>query len=85
MIPDCAQLFVPLHDVLNASFYPALLGGHVSEVEVHLFALPARYGGLGVSDPVESAPLSYVPSTEGAVVMPFLANRDCVLLLIMTS
>ena len=46
-----------------------LLGGHVSKVEVHLFALPARYGGLGVSNPVESAPLSCVSSTEGAVVL----------------
>ena len=84
MILYCAQLFVPLDDALNASFYPALLGSHVSEVEMHLFALPARYGGLGVSEPVESAPLSYVSSTEGAVV-PSLAYRSCVLLLIIPS
>ena len=72
------MLFVPSCDALNASFYPALLCGHVSKVEVHLFALPARYGGLGVSDPVESAPLSYMSSTEGAVVLKDAIFELCV-------
>jgi len=40
---------------VNAAFYLALLSGLVFEGEVCLFALPARYGGLGVSNPVESA------------------------------
>ena len=44
-------------------FYPALLGSPVSEhawsMFVCLFVLPARFGGLDISDPVESAVLAF--------------------------
>lgn len=51
VIPDCARHFIPLCKVLNKFFYPSLLGGPVSE----LFGLIARFGGLGISDPVGHA------------------------------
>ena len=34
-----------------------------------MFALPARFGGLGIGDPVESAPLAFSSSREGASVL----------------
>ena len=49
VIPDSANFFTPLQDALNVVFYPILLGGSVSEHEVHLFGFPARFGGLGIS------------------------------------
>ena len=69
MIPDCALLFYPLLEALNDVFYPALFGSPVSQHEVQLFALPARFGGLGINDPVESAPWVFSSSREGASVL----------------
>ena len=69
VIPDCANFFAPLREALNTQFYPALLGGPVTEHEVRLFALPARFGGLGIGDPVESASLAFTSSREGASVL----------------
>ena len=69
MIPDCTNHFVPLRNVLNDSFYPALLGGPTSTHELCLFALPAIFGGLGISDPVESALMAFSSSREGASVL----------------
>ena len=54
---------------LRTQFYPALFDGPVSEHEVRLLALPARYGGLGISDPVESAMLAFSSSRESASVL----------------
>ena len=34
MIPDCAAAFVPLQDVIHHVFYPAVLGGPVSEIKM---------------------------------------------------
>ena len=64
MTPGCADYFIPLREALNDSFYPALLGGPVSEHDVCLFALPTRFGGLGISDPVKSALLAFSSSHE---------------------
>ena len=69
MIPDIAGFFASLRKVLNDLFYPTLLGGPVSEHEVRLFSLPARFGGLGISDPVESASLAFLSSHDGASVL----------------
>ena len=45
------------------------MGGSVSEHEVRLFSFPARFGGLGISDPVKSAGLAFSSSREGASVL----------------
>ena len=69
VLPDCATLFTPLQVTLYTQFYPALFDGPVSEYEVRLFALPARFGGLGISDPVELAMLEFSSSWESASVL----------------
>ena len=42
------QLLFPLLEVLNDVFYPVLLDGPVSQHEVQLFALPARFRGSSI-------------------------------------
>ena len=69
VIPDSGNFFTPLRGALNDVFYPVLLGGSVSEHEVRLFGFPARFGGLGISDPVKSAGLAFSSSREGASVL----------------
>ena len=58
--------FHPLIVALNDAFYPALSDGPGSQHEVQLFALPARFGGLGIGDPVEAASVVFSSSHEGA-------------------
>ena len=69
MIPNCATAFVPLRDAIHHQFYPAVLGGPVSEIEVQLFDLPAHAGGLGISDPVESASVAFSSSLRSSAVL----------------
>jgi len=40
-------------------FLPALFGVEVSSVEHQIFALPLRYGGLGIVNPVAVADYCY--------------------------
>ena len=44
--------------------------GSTSATEMSLFSLPTKYDGLGVRNPVDSAPLLYTASVE-AMVDPF--------------
>ena len=69
VIPNCATAFVPLRDAIHHQFYPAVLGGPVSEIEVQLFDLPARAGGLGILDPVESATVAFSSSLRSSAVL----------------
>ena len=46
-----------------------ILGSPVSEFEVRLFDLPARSGGLGISDPVESASVAFTFSLQSCAVL----------------
>ena len=69
VIPDYATLFTSLRVVLRTQFYPALFDGPVSEHEIRLFALPARFGGLGISDPMESFMLAFSSSWESVSVL----------------
>ena len=50
-------------------FYPALFGGPLSQHEVQLFALLARFGDLDNSDPMETAPFAFSSSCESASVL----------------
>ena len=66
MTPNCATAFVPLRDAIHHQFYPAILGGPVSEIEVQLFDLPACAGGLGIS---ESASVAFSSSLQSSAVL----------------
>ena len=51
MIPDCHALFAPLENIIHFSFLPAMFGCEVSPLELELFSLPVRFGGLGIPLP----------------------------------
>ena len=69
VIPECGTLFAPLLHAINSIFYPSLFGGTVSENEIALFSLPTRFGGLGITNCVESASLAFRSSREGSVLL----------------
>ena len=53
-MPDISSLFEPLEKAIRLSFLPALLRRSVNDLERELLSLPARFGGLGVTNPTES-------------------------------
>ena len=63
VIPNCADVFSTLNDAIN-KFWPAVFLGSTSATEMSLFSLPtiSMHGGLGVRNPVDSAPLLYTAS-----------------------
>ena len=62
-IPDIKELFQPLEDCIRDSFIPAVIGRNISDLERRIVALPVRYGGLGVANPVECCEREYISST----------------------
>ena len=64
------QLFQPLENLLMKKFIPALLEtSSISSMERRLFCLPARKGGLGVSNPTSFADESYNTSRKAVAVL----------------
>ena len=52
-VPGVARLLQPLEDVIRFIFIPAMTGqAPPNDVERNLFALPPRWGGLGLCNPV---------------------------------
>ena len=55
-IPNLSPLLQPLENTIALKFIPSLTGRKdCSEIERELFALPARLGGIGLSNPTVSA------------------------------
>jgi hypothetical protein len=53
---ELSELMTALEQAIRSSLLPALLGDRViSDDERALYALPARWGGLGINNPVEDA------------------------------
>ena len=65
-----SQLFQALENLLMEKFLPAIHGtSSISSIETRLFCLPARKGGLGVSNPTSFADESYNTSRESVTVL----------------
>ena len=54
-IPNSRDFFIPVEEPIRDKLIPALLGRRVNEIERKIFALPVKYGGLGILNPVETA------------------------------
>ena len=63
-IEDTQDLFTPLETCIREKFIPAIVGRSVSDVHRRMFALPVRYGGLGIINPVETAEREYQTSVK---------------------
>ena len=63
-IPNTEKLFEPLQKVLTDIFIPKLTGHKHSQIEREILSLPARNGGLGISNPMETAPHAFDDSIK---------------------
>ena len=67
-IPEISKYFQPLEEEIRHTLIPALVGRKVSDDEREILALPVRYGGMGISNPAETADEEFKASafiTEG--------------------
>ena len=63
-VPSIGDLRQPLEDILQQKFIP-LTGRHTpSELEHQLLALPARLGGIGVTNPIVCCDVEYDASQQ---------------------
>jgi hypothetical protein len=75
-IPDISDLLEPLEKAIRENLIPAICGKKVNDIERNLLALPARLGGMGIINPVESANFEYESSCElTAEQQEFVANQ----------
>ena len=61
-LPDINHLFIPLEECIRDCFIPALIGRQVSDLERKILSLPVRFGGLGITNPSETANREYLAS-----------------------
>ena len=65
ILPSCEEAFTPIWNTLYQYFWPAIFEGTISDHEKQLFSIPARLGGMGVRNPIESAKIAYTTSRAG--------------------
>ena len=63
--------FQELEHAIHHYFLPTVFGVEISTAERNLFALPLRFGGLGVSNPVLMAPSLLDSSVRGTVTLVY--------------
>ena len=63
-MPDASELYEPLENTIRDQLIPALVGQEVSDAEGQILAFPLRHGGLGLTDPRETAKMEYEHSTQ---------------------
>ena len=63
-ISNVEHLFQPLEDTIREKLIPAIIGRNVSEIERRILALPVRFGGLGILNPVITAKYEFDTSMK---------------------
>jgi len=69
VVPDCGPLFQELEHTILHHFLPIIIGVKISTAERDLFALPLRFGGLGMNNPVSMAFCLFDSSVHGTVTL----------------
>ena len=69
VISGSEDLFKPLRFAIVSSFLPSLCGFSITENEASLLCRPAKYGGIGILDPVQTAPSHFNLSKEATCVI----------------
>ena len=54
----------PIEDAIAHTLIPSIIGKRVSQEDRNIMALPIRWGGMGINNPVECADLEYKRSLE---------------------
>ena len=78
-VEGISHLFSPLEDAIRGKLIPAILGRSINDVERDILALPLRYGGLGIQNPVLTADREYKASkliTQQLTEMIFNQDQD---------
>ena len=57
-----SDLFLPLEEAIKNILIPSLIGRTLTPLERRIFSLPAKYGGMGILNPVEIAETEYAAS-----------------------
>ena len=73
-IPNTGHLFEPLENIIREKLIPAIVGRQVSDIERKILALPVRYGGIGLTNPIHSAEKEY---TASITITENLTNIIC--------
>ena len=63
-ISDVSHIFQPLEDSIRENLLPAIIGRKISDMERRILALPVRFGGIGVLNPVETSNIEYDTSVK---------------------
>jgi len=63
-VPDMSELFESLENAIRDQLIPALVEREVSEAKRQILALPLQHGGLGLTDPRETAKTEYKHYTQ---------------------
>ena len=63
-MPDASEFFEPPENVIRDQLIPALVEQEVSDAERQILPLPIRHGGLGLTDPQETAKSECEHSTQ---------------------
>jgi hypothetical protein len=69
VISGSEDLFKPLRFAIVSSFLPSLCGFSIAENEASLLCRPANYGGIGILDPVQTAPSHFNLSKEATHII----------------
>ena len=64
-IPNLEILLAPIEETIPFKLIPALTNGHqCSDIEIKLLSLPARHGGLGITNFTETSSIEYENSRK---------------------
>ena len=64
-VPDVGHLYQPLEDCVRHHFIPFVTGrSSPGDLERDLFALPARFGGLGIGNPTNLSSIEFSASNK---------------------
>ena len=61
-VEDVSEYFEPLETTLRNHFIPSIVGRQASDIERRILALPLRYVGLEIQNPVQTADHEYQSS-----------------------
>ena len=79
-ISHMSHLFQPFEDVLRERLIPAIVGRKVSDLERRILALPVRFGGLGILNPVDTADIEFETSIKiTAILKQMIYNQETTL------